>query len=239
MFRIWERTETSPKNEFRVIIIKINLTTNYQLLLNCNKVHRAILTLSSLQLPMSLWSPCPALVWSRSLSSRVSQNKQSMIVAGGDVVKVTDCLCCCCCPRGNHCGLWVLTSMRQSMFDKCMTMARQQAYLPFSVGLLSYFWTWELKIMLCSGWVAAVNILCPKKMVASKAPPANRHGANQTTEVTHLQPSVWLSKGEIYCNPKRALLYTIIYNELCIFINRNSLRYRSEYSCLSTYNANL
>jgi hypothetical protein len=25
------------------IIIKINLTTNYQLLLNCNKVHRAIL----------------------------------------------------------------------------------------------------------------------------------------------------------------------------------------------------
>jgi hypothetical protein len=24
------------------IIIKINLTTNYQLLLNCNKVHRAI-----------------------------------------------------------------------------------------------------------------------------------------------------------------------------------------------------
>jgi hypothetical protein len=26
------------------IIIKINLTTNYQLLLNCNKVHRAITT---------------------------------------------------------------------------------------------------------------------------------------------------------------------------------------------------
>jgi hypothetical protein len=28
-------------NELLVIIIKINLTTNYQLLLNCNKVHRA------------------------------------------------------------------------------------------------------------------------------------------------------------------------------------------------------
>jgi hypothetical protein len=28
-------------NEILVIIIKINLTTNYQLLLNCNKVHRA------------------------------------------------------------------------------------------------------------------------------------------------------------------------------------------------------
>jgi hypothetical protein len=28
-------------NEFRVNIIKINSTTNYQLLLNCNKVHRA------------------------------------------------------------------------------------------------------------------------------------------------------------------------------------------------------
>jgi hypothetical protein len=28
-------------NEFSVIIIKINLTTNYQLLLNFNKVHRA------------------------------------------------------------------------------------------------------------------------------------------------------------------------------------------------------
>jgi hypothetical protein len=27
------------------IIIKINLTTNYQLLLNCNKVHRAITAL--------------------------------------------------------------------------------------------------------------------------------------------------------------------------------------------------
>jgi hypothetical protein len=29
-------------NELLVIIIKINLTTNYQLLLNCNKVHRAV-----------------------------------------------------------------------------------------------------------------------------------------------------------------------------------------------------
>jgi hypothetical protein len=29
------------------IIIKINLTTNYQLLLNCNKVHRACLSSSS------------------------------------------------------------------------------------------------------------------------------------------------------------------------------------------------
>jgi hypothetical protein len=28
-------------NEVLAIIIKINLTTNYQLLLNCNKVHRA------------------------------------------------------------------------------------------------------------------------------------------------------------------------------------------------------
>jgi hypothetical protein len=28
-------------NELLVIIIKINLTTNYKLLLNCNKVHRA------------------------------------------------------------------------------------------------------------------------------------------------------------------------------------------------------
>jgi hypothetical protein len=28
-------------NELLEIIIKINLTTNYQLLLNCNKVHRA------------------------------------------------------------------------------------------------------------------------------------------------------------------------------------------------------
>jgi hypothetical protein len=28
-------------NEFSVIIIKNNLTTSYQLLLNCNKVHRA------------------------------------------------------------------------------------------------------------------------------------------------------------------------------------------------------
>jgi hypothetical protein len=30
-------------NEVLAIIIKINLTTNYQLLLNCNKVHRAVL----------------------------------------------------------------------------------------------------------------------------------------------------------------------------------------------------
>jgi hypothetical protein len=30
-------------NEVLAIIIKINLTTNYQLLLNCNKVHRALL----------------------------------------------------------------------------------------------------------------------------------------------------------------------------------------------------
>jgi hypothetical protein len=29
-------------NEVLAIIIKINLTTNYQLLLNCNKVHRAM-----------------------------------------------------------------------------------------------------------------------------------------------------------------------------------------------------
>jgi hypothetical protein len=28
-------------NDVLAIIIKINLTTNYQLLLNCNKVHRA------------------------------------------------------------------------------------------------------------------------------------------------------------------------------------------------------
>jgi hypothetical protein len=28
-------------DELLVIIIKINLTTNYQLLLNCNKMHRA------------------------------------------------------------------------------------------------------------------------------------------------------------------------------------------------------
>jgi hypothetical protein len=33
-------------NDLLVIIIKINLTTNYQLLLNCNKVHRAQLTLT-------------------------------------------------------------------------------------------------------------------------------------------------------------------------------------------------
>jgi hypothetical protein len=32
-------------NDLLVIIIKINLTTNYQLLLNCNKVHRATPTL--------------------------------------------------------------------------------------------------------------------------------------------------------------------------------------------------
>jgi hypothetical protein len=30
-------------NELLVIIIKINLTMNYQILLNCNKVHRAAL----------------------------------------------------------------------------------------------------------------------------------------------------------------------------------------------------
>jgi hypothetical protein len=29
-------------NKFRVVFIKINLTTNYQLLVNCNKVHRAV-----------------------------------------------------------------------------------------------------------------------------------------------------------------------------------------------------
>jgi hypothetical protein len=29
-------------NELLALIIKINLTTNYQLLLNCNKVHRAL-----------------------------------------------------------------------------------------------------------------------------------------------------------------------------------------------------
>jgi hypothetical protein len=32
-------------NELLAIIIKINLTTNYQLLLNCNKVHRACMAL--------------------------------------------------------------------------------------------------------------------------------------------------------------------------------------------------
>jgi hypothetical protein len=31
-------------NELLALIIKINLTTNYQLLLNCNKVHRATST---------------------------------------------------------------------------------------------------------------------------------------------------------------------------------------------------
>jgi pyruvate formate-lyase activating enzyme-like uncharacterized protein len=40
MFRIERGLKPLP-NEFSVIIIKINLTTNYQLLLNCNKVHRA------------------------------------------------------------------------------------------------------------------------------------------------------------------------------------------------------
>jgi hypothetical protein len=40
MFR-FERGLKPLPNEFSVIIIKINLTTNYQLLLNCNKVHRA------------------------------------------------------------------------------------------------------------------------------------------------------------------------------------------------------
>jgi hypothetical protein len=37
----FERGLKPLPTEFRVIIIKINLTTNYQLLLNCNKVHRA------------------------------------------------------------------------------------------------------------------------------------------------------------------------------------------------------
>jgi hypothetical protein len=40
----FERGLKPLPNEFRVIIIKINLTTNYQLLLNCNKVHRADIT---------------------------------------------------------------------------------------------------------------------------------------------------------------------------------------------------
>jgi hypothetical protein len=40
MFR-FERGLKPLPNEFSVIIININLTTNYQLLLNCNKVHRA------------------------------------------------------------------------------------------------------------------------------------------------------------------------------------------------------
>jgi hypothetical protein len=35
-----ERGLKALPNELLVIIIKINLTTNYQLLLNCNKVHR-------------------------------------------------------------------------------------------------------------------------------------------------------------------------------------------------------
>jgi hypothetical protein len=39
-------------NELLVIIIKINLTTNYQLLLNCNKVHRARLDILSTYLPI-------------------------------------------------------------------------------------------------------------------------------------------------------------------------------------------
>jgi hypothetical protein len=37
----FERGLKPLPNELRVIIIKINLTTNYQILLNCNKVHRA------------------------------------------------------------------------------------------------------------------------------------------------------------------------------------------------------
>jgi hypothetical protein len=36
-----ERGLKPLSNRCLVIIIKINLTTNYQLLLNCNKVHRA------------------------------------------------------------------------------------------------------------------------------------------------------------------------------------------------------
>jgi hypothetical protein len=38
----FERGLKTLPNEFRVIIIKINLTMNYQLLVNCNKVHMAI-----------------------------------------------------------------------------------------------------------------------------------------------------------------------------------------------------
>jgi hypothetical protein len=37
----FERGLKPLPNEFSVIIIKNNLTTNYKLLLNCNKVHRA------------------------------------------------------------------------------------------------------------------------------------------------------------------------------------------------------
>jgi hypothetical protein len=37
----FERGLKPLQNEFSIIIIKNNLTTNYQLLLNCNKVHRA------------------------------------------------------------------------------------------------------------------------------------------------------------------------------------------------------
>jgi hypothetical protein len=37
----FERGLKPLPNEFSVIIIKTNLTTNYQLLPNCNKVHRA------------------------------------------------------------------------------------------------------------------------------------------------------------------------------------------------------
>jgi hypothetical protein len=39
----FERGLRPLPNKFSVIIIKNNLTTNYQLLLNCNKVHRACL----------------------------------------------------------------------------------------------------------------------------------------------------------------------------------------------------
>jgi hypothetical protein len=46
---------------FLVIIIKINLTTNYQLLLNCNKVHRAARDWSS-KLIVALWAICKGCV---------------------------------------------------------------------------------------------------------------------------------------------------------------------------------
>jgi hypothetical protein len=48
--------------------------------------------------------------------------------------------------------------MWESAFGKVMTMASQQAPLSLSVGLLSCFWTGELKIVLCSGWVADITI---------------------------------------------------------------------------------
>jgi hypothetical protein len=56
MFR-FERGLRPLPNEFRVIIIKINLTTNYQLLLNCNKVHRAWLGLQMPHCPNLFVSP--------------------------------------------------------------------------------------------------------------------------------------------------------------------------------------